>query len=191
MSKRLLKLEVHEDNDLRNKTVEHVWPDIWARWKWEHLDCLTIAPSKEHVGLLKDLSSLLVEPFGIVYVLNDSRVDDYGNGRYQAEQELTKQELFEFLDRYERFIEQDARHHVVVVSPDLGSQINCHSDQLLVVYGSTEDMIPILDRRGMREVEHPPFLEACAYNFHPEFDADQLQLLSEREWQFTPVEQEW
>jgi len=79
---RIMKAHKFSDQVLPG-AASYVYPNVWAVGKTAGPERLVIAPSFDQVGLMIELSRILPEPFGILYVLLVSRCGNEPS-RYQS-----------------------------------------------------------------------------------------------------------
>ncbi len=107
----------------------------------------------------------------MLYVLVVLR--DYGEpGRYQSPEPLSKLDLLEFLNRFEKFLESDGRHHLWVKSigePDL---LVYDRHNLIYAYGSLEKFQAILTTEGLAETPSIKIPSPHVHYYNQKYDAD-------------------
>src|SRR3954463_11875260 len=88
----------------------YAYPNVYELQQTSGPQRLRLAPASDHIGLLRDLTSILPGPFSILYVLTLSRRDEAKPGRYQSPQPVETVILHSFLEEYRAFLEGDGRH---------------------------------------------------------------------------------
>jgi hypothetical protein len=146
---------------------------------------LVIAPASDQVNLLRELSRLTQEPFGILYVLVISRLDSQ-EARYQCPEPLTRTQMEAFLFEFHDFFESDARHHVWITSlPDKATLVY-DNHNLIYAYGPLQRFAGVLRQQGLKEIRIT-VPSPHAHRYHPEFDASEAEVLSYWKWKTFPL----
>jgi hypothetical protein len=126
------------------------------------------------------------ELFYLLYVLVVTR-DHSKPGRYQSPEPVSKQDLFEFLNRFEKFLESDGRHHLWVKSiggPDL---LVYDRHNVIYAYGSLDKFKRILTTAGLAETTSIKIPDPHVHYYNQEYDADCRTLLKYWNWQHFPL----
>lgn len=173
-------------NEQDPTTVERFfYPNIWNLQKTSGPERLIIAPASGHIELITELTRILPEPFGILYVLVVPRGGN-DEGRYQNAQPASRSEMETFLSSFSDFFENDARHHIWLAS--MPNQVTLVYDRhnVIYAYGELERFKQILLAKGLtqRQVSFPV---PHAHYYHPRFDAEESRVLSYMEWQKFPL----
>jgi hypothetical protein len=146
---------------------------------------LVIGPADAHIDLLAKLAECLPEPLRILYVLVVPRSEDAAAARYEAPDELSRQDLCLFLREFSEFLEFDGRHHLWVVNPDHGT-IVYDRHNILYAYGPLDCFTGTLDAQGLRrgqvDVPGPHW-----HRYHREYDEMQRRLLGRWAWSEKPL----
>jgi hypothetical protein len=162
------------------------YPNVWSREKTTGPERLVIAPSSDHVSLMIELSSVMNDPFGILYVLVVPR--GYGDAaRYQSSEPVVRQSAIAFLTRFEKFFEGDGRHHLWLASISNSDQLVYDKHNVIYAYGNLPVFEELLDRRGMEMVDEVRFPSPHIHNYYPEFDEEERNLLRYWEWKQLPL----
>ena len=175
--------------DSSSREVPYEYADQWAIGQTTGPGRLVIAPRGRHVALLRSLSAVMAEPFYLLYVLVVAT--DYGEpGRYQSSELLSKQDLLEFLNRFEQFLESDGRHHLWVKSigePDL---LVYDRHNVIYAYGALDGFKTILTREGLTESPKIKVPSPHVHYYIQEYDADCRALLESSNWEHSPLREQ-
>jgi hypothetical protein len=161
--------------------------NVWAREKTTGPERLVIAPSSNHVSLMIELSSVMAEPFGFLYVLTVPR----GKGvaaRYQSAEPVTRQDAIEFLSRFKQFFEGDGRHHLWLASLSNSDLLVYNKHNVIYAYGQLPAFEEVLIRREMEKVDDLRFPSPHIHNYNSEFDEDERDLLRYWKWKQFPLQ---
>jgi hypothetical protein len=165
---------------------EFHYPDHFSLQEISGMKRLVVGPSTDHVGLILEFSDFLSEPFRILYVLVEPvGVKEEDMGRFELENQLSREDMRAFFERFRDFFEADARHHVWLASPTGTIVYDQHN--VLYAYGPVLDFEKVLLARGLTpgDVAFPfPHL----HRFHPDMDPMLNQLLQEYEWRWYPLD---
>jgi hypothetical protein len=167
------------------ETVPFSYPDIWDVEETPAYERLVIAPSSNQIDLLLELTRILPEPFGILYVLIVSRANR-GIGRYQNPQPASRTEMESFLKDFQHFFENDARHHIWIASLPGSSTLVYDNHNVIYAYGELEKFKRVLDARALSRGE-VMFPVPHTHNYNPMFDAEENRVLSYWEWKQFPL----
>ena len=138
--------------------------------------------------LIQRLSTLLPEPFYVLYVLHTPRGEGEP-GRYQST-ELSREDLDRFLTRYRLFFAGDARHDLWVYSPGSGRTLVWDRHNMLFAEGERlDDVIAALGEQGFEEGVVQP-LANHVHHYRPEYDGDAASLLAAFDWHRKPLRPE-
>ena len=167
----------------------HRYPNVWARQSFDWGERLIIAPSGGHVGLMLSLASLLSEPLGVLWVLVLSRRSEHEPGRYQSPI-LDRTQLLEFLGTFGSFIENDARHHLWIVSIEAGERLIYDNHNVIYAYGRLDEFEAVLAEAGLTRVEDVRFPDPHAHHYHAEYDAEEVRIMDWWDWARSPLVEE-
>lgn len=143
-------------------------------------DRLVIGPSANQIALLLELTQILSEPFGILYVLLISRRGNQ-RARYQCPNPCTRIEMESFLRAFGDYFESDGRHHVWISSlPDSATLVYDQHD-VIYAYGPLRQFEKILKRKGF-EAGVVSFPSPHRHNYNPENDAAEERLFEYWNW---------
>ena len=146
---------------------------------------IVLGPAAAHVNLLSELANCLPEPFYLLYVLVVPRSDVYKAARYEAPDELSRQQVADFLFEFKEYLEFDGRHHLWIANPDHGT-IVYDRHNILYGYGPLDCYAKAALSQGLQpgKVEVPgPHWHA----YHHEYDGAQDRLLSKWDWLEKPL----
>lgn len=163
------------------------YSNTWALEKTTGPSRLVIAPSDEHVDLMLALSTVMNEPFGILYVLVVPREQGKA-GRYQSPQPLSRADLSSFLLQFRGFLENDARHHLWIASVDKTASLIYDNHNVLYGYGPLDSFKTILNARGFSEAEKVNFPSPHAHHYNANFDQQEIKLLEYQQWKVFPLQ---
>jgi len=165
--------------------VAHIWPDVWSVEKTTGPKRLVAAPSSGHVDLLIELSRVLPEPFGILYVLMTPRMG-HQCGRYQCPEPIDRATVGSFLHQFEEYFENDGRHHVWLTSLPREDTIVYDNHNVIYAYGPLRKYRKIIKARGLKKgstrfpVPHVHCYNDC-------YDADEDRVMSYWEWRWSAL----
>jgi hypothetical protein len=169
-----------------SREIPHVYPDSWAMERTGDQDRLVITQAVHQVKLVRDLSQVMHEPFGILYVLVVPR-GAHEAGRYQSPTPVSRQDLLNFLNRFEHFLESDGRHILWVASigePDL---LVYDRHNMIYSYGRLEHFKKILETKAIAETPQVKIPSPHVHYYHEEFDENENQLLRYWDWKRSPL----
>lgn len=137
------------------------------------------------MSLLSKLATCLPEPYRVLYVLVVPRSSVHDAARYEAPDELSREELSDFLTEFAEYLEFDGRHHLWIASPDHGT-IVYDRHNILYGYGPLDCFTKVaLSERLVRGKVNVPGPHWHAY--HPEYDRLQNRLLRRWNWVQNPL----
>ncbi len=163
------------------------YPDIWAVQKTTGPDRLVIAPSRNHVSLLRGLSEVMNEPFWLLYVLSVTR-DESEPGRYQSPEPLGRHRLSEFLATYTSFLESDARHELWIHSVDTDDLLVYDKHNVIYAYGQLRRFRSILEQSAMIERAEVKIPVPHVHHYNVQFDEENRSLLRYLAWKHFPLQ---
>ncbi|MEZ5424722.1 MAG: hypothetical protein R2747_00530 [Pyrinomonadaceae bacterium] len=161
------------------------YPDIWNLEKTSGPERLIIAPAAGQIDLIIELSRILPEPFGILYVLVVPRGGNEA-GRYQSAQPAGRAVMEGFLMNFRDFFENDARHHIWVASLSGKATLVYDNHNVIYGYGELEKFKEILTAKGLTQSE-VRFPEPHVHNYNPKFDEEESRILSCAPWKKFPL----
>lgn len=164
--------------------IPHDWGNVFFRERMsDGNDRLKIGVSENQTALIRELSSVLEAPFGLLYVSIVPQ-GSASRGRFQAPDAFSRESLDDFLERYGTAFDQDGRHALWIHSPD--GQLVFTPHDIIYAYGPLERFLEILAGAGFRAggVAIP-----CphVHRYHHQFDEVVTDLLDSREWQMFPL----
>lgn len=164
----------------------HVYGNTWAFHSAKGIDRLIIAPEKNHVQLLIDLSMGWSGPRYLLYVLAYSRLGRHLPARYQSRPTLQHADVERFCSGFRNYLESDGRHHLWVGSVDNVGTVAYDNHNLIYAYGNLDAYKSVLAERGFKEGDCS-IPENHAHNFHPANDYYEDKVMS-REWAGCPLQ---
>ena len=162
------------------------YSDTFALEQTSGPERLVIAPAGRHVLLLRDLLSVMPEPFGILYVLVVPRAHGEA-GRYQIANPASRSEVESFLHTFQDFLEQDARHHIWIASTTTSDLVVYDNHNVIYAYGRLPEFVQCLVKRGLKKEEVVRFPSPHAHKYNAIFDQDQERVLNYWEWERFPL----
>lgn len=165
--------------------VPFVYPNVWKQGKTTGPDRLVIASASGQIDLIRKLTAVLPEPFGILYVLLVPRSGGE-EGRYQSPKPFTRDELEAFLTQFQEFFERDARHNLWIRSLPASSTLVYDNHNVTYAYGQLKDFKSVLAQQGLQEGE-VHFPDPHSHNYNVEFDQAERDVMSYSEWLHSPL----
>lgn len=146
------------------------------------------APSDRHLDLLLSVGATFAPPLRFRYVLLVA-LDRWKEGRYTHRQLLSLQSLSELLLPYADFLEQDARHHIIVETESGSDGIIYDQHNFLYVYGDGDSLAnkELISRFKEGHAEMP---SPHSHHYHEEFDRGLLDLLGADVWDYSELTEE-
>ena len=167
------------------ETVPFFYSNIWNVEQTPAYERLVIAPSSSQIDLLLELTRVLPEPFGILYVLIASRAN-HERGRYQNPQPISRIEMESFLKDFRSFLEKDARHHVWVASLPGSATLVYDNHNVIYAYGPLQKFKRVLAAQAFSQGK-VTFPVPHTHNYNPMFDAEENRVLSYWQWKQFPL----
>lgn len=165
----------------------HLHGNTWMLHKINGVDRLIIAPERNHVQLLTDLSKSWSGKRYLLYVLVHSRLGRHMPARYQSRPNLEHADVEKFGAAFRSYLETDGRHHLWVGSVDSpGVSVVYDHHNLIYAYGDLDTYKAKLIERGFSEGQHV-IPEHHAHNFHPANDYYEDKVMG-REWAPCPLQ---
>ncbi len=172
--------------DINDETVPYVYPDVWQKQQTTGPERIVFAPASGQTDLIIELTRLLPEPFGILYVLLVPRTGENEPSRYQSGQPCDRNELEAFLNQFRDFFECDGRHHLRIMSLSGQAQIIYDNHNLIYAYGPLDMFVSAAEANGLTQgaaiIPSPH-----AHHYNAPFDADERALLNYWEWLWFPL----
>ncbi|MBL9174829.1 MAG: hypothetical protein JNL10_14925 [Verrucomicrobiales bacterium] len=174
-----------------NEWVPHQYPKVFVQEKTTGPDRLKIAASEGGSRVLLELASVLQEPFGVLYVLMVPRGGS-PKGRHQSPC-MNRAEVLALFDRFERFWDEDGRHHVWLYSEPGQATLVYDQHNVVFAYGPLGDFRPVLKDLGYSDAPELSFPSPHAHQYHQEFDEAERTLVSLPGWRCSPLDpgDEW
>jgi hypothetical protein len=164
---------------------KYSYTNLWDIQKKNGSERLIIAPTSGHVDLIIELSQILPEPFGILYILVVPRGGNEG-GRYENAQPASRSEMEAFLHSFRDFFENDARHHIWIASMPGKAMLVYDNHNVIYAYGEIQKYKQVLVSKGMTQGRVSfPVLHGHFYNQN--YDTEETRVLSCMEWKQFPL----
>ena len=148
---------------------------------------LKVGLRKRQASVLKALAALLKPPCQLLYVLHTAR-GDTPLGRYESP-DVNRAQVEEFIDRFGRFIEEDARHDLWIHS-ESGDTIILDRYNMMYAYGALDRFRPVLKKFSVVEVAAwaaPSVPYPHALHYHEQWDVAANDLLEAMPWIRKPL----
>lgn len=179
-------LPMNTDANFNSENVSQFsYSNVWQFEQFAATSRLIIAPSANHFEVLLELTKILSEPFGILYVLVVSRCNNFA-GRYQCPAPINRKDLEKFLYEFQNYLEGDARHNIWIASLSQQSTVVYDRHNLIYAYGALEKFKKVIENKGFNEgkVEIPtPHI----HNYNPKFDGDEIAVMNYWQWKQFPL----
>jgi hypothetical protein len=167
--------------------VPHDYAHVYSVEHTKGPDRLCIAVGNEGTRILLRLSEVLRDPFFVLYLLLIPRASGEGNeGRYQSPS-MIRPEAVAFFQRFSRFLDEDARHHIWLHSQNDNATLIYDRHNVIFAYGPLKDYQRILAEERYSETESVSFPAPHGHNYHVEFDADERALIANEQWTRSPL----
>lgn len=167
--------------------VEFLYDDVFEPQLERDPQRLLIAPSQNHIELIRRLSRELPPPYTILYILVAPQSDAMA-GRYML-CEQSPETLNELLVANREFFEGDARHHLWIGSETDGSLLVYDQHNVIYAYGQIEQFSAILRAQGL----HPSRVQfpfPHTHHFRSQLTHFENELLDAYHWKWNPLEDE-
>ena len=164
----------------------HLHGKTWTLHSHEGVDRLIIAPERNHVQLLLDLSKHWTGKRYLLYVLVHSRLGTHMPARYQSRPNLEHADVEKFCSGFRGYLESDGRHHIWVGSVDNIGTVAYDHHNLVYAYGNLDAYKSCLADAGFTEGPYS-IPEHHAHNFHPANDYYEDKIMS-RQWVACPLQ---
>ena len=174
---------VQDEQDTNIKRFS--FPNLWNVEKASETERLIIAPASGHIDLIIELSRILPEPFGILYILSVPRGGN-DEGRYQSSAPASRSVMEAFLNDFRDFFENDARHHIWIASLPSNAMLVYDKHNVIYAYGELEKFKQILVAKGLMQGD-VSFPVPHVHSYNPKFDAEEAKILSYAEWKKFPL----
>ena len=168
-------------------TTEHTWKNEYAFQRTTGPDRLIITAEKNQTRLIYNLITAAADKFDLLYILLISRT---GNkpGRYQSPEPLSKNELREFLNKYENYLETDGRHHLWISSAETDDLIVYDHHNVLYAYGPVKTYSDILDQNSFKKTDTILFPVPHTHQYNRENDEEENDMIHNNEWRYFELE---
>jgi hypothetical protein len=163
--------------------------NIYIEQDFDDFKRLVIWATEESMKYLQELLNETKGPYGIMYILRNSRCDNE-EARYSVSG-VELEQVCGFLNKFEDFFEQDSRHRIVI--RDFSEELTYflyNEENLLLAYGDTEKFKNILNKYGFKAYDKAFGLpDPHMHLYHEEFDEAEKEVLNYFEWIKTPLEE--
>lgn len=176
---------LHKFTDIHD--TPHVYQDTYERSTTTGPDRLVIAPASNHVELLCLLLGLMPGPFRFLYILVVSRTLT-PEGRYELDQDLSREEMTTLLMEHREFFEADGRHTLFIGSQADNAMLVYDRHNVIYAYGDLDKYSQLLVQSGFRS-EDVRFPVPHAHHYHDEMDDEETRLLRGRSWIQYPLKE--
>ena len=148
---------------------------------------LMVTPDKGHVKMTLILlaGENKNHSYSIAYFLLESCQKAWG--KYQSAKALSWDELENFCKKYTDYLETDARHNFGIRDNETKDTVIYDNHNVLYVFGNMEEKIEILENNGYKKVDKIVVPKPHSHFFYDENDDNELELIKNNEWIFTPV----
>jgi hypothetical protein len=174
-------------NEQDTNVKQFFYPNLWNIEKTSGPERLIIAPASGYIDLMIELTRILPEPFGILYILAVPRGGNDG-GRYQNAQPASRVEMEAFLKSFRDFFESDARHHIWTVSLPSNAMLVYDNHNVIYAYGELENFKQVLLAKDLKRGD-VSFPVPHMHNYNPKFDAEETRVLEYAEWKKFPLQE--
>jgi hypothetical protein len=179
----MFKLGYHKNNKLE----KYNYSDVYNIEQNSSYERIIIGLAQGHINTVLELTSVLSEPFYMLYVLHTPRIDNEP-GRYQSES-LTYDEISTLLNRFKDFFENDPRHDLWIHSPATNTTIVYDRHNRIYLYGFTDKHIHIIEEMGLKK-EAINIPSPHVHNYNAQHDIFESKLINEFEWKRTSLRDE-
>jgi hypothetical protein len=159
--------------------------NVFSREVVRGVSRLRIALDDAHGRCLWALTSLLIGPFQLLYVLHTTRTDA-ALGRYESPV-LNVEAVEAFLDRFARFLSEDSRHDLWIRSHGDDATIIFDRHNLIYAYGPLDAFESRLRHLGVRAGSPPSIPDPHVHHYHAERDGDERAVLQAFDWVVKPL----
>ncbi len=171
-----------------NGEAEHKYKNTFSHETYPEWSRVVIAPEKNQISLMLDISKQWEGPLGILYVLEISRLG-YTPGRYQCPEPCSFESLELFTYTFQKFFEGDGRHHIWFMDCATGAQLVYDHHNLIYSYKNDQDVISFLKQKSFSEGSTMiPSPHHHCYNKN--FDNCEDKIMEYFEWKYFPLQQE-
>jgi len=158
---------------------------VFSREQVAGVDRLRIGFDDAADGCILALSSELAGPFQLLYVLHTTRTGA-AVGRYESP-ELGFADVDAFLRAFGRFVAEDGRHDLWIVSHDEPATIVLDRHNIIYAYGPLELFERKLLELGAVRGEAPDTNRVHAHHYHAEWDEAERAVVGYGEWKIHPL----
>lgn len=158
---------------------------VFSRERVAEVDRLRIGYDDAPDGCVLALASVLTGPFHLLYVLHTTRTGAT-LGRYESP-ESSREDIDAFFRAFGRFIAEDARHDVWILSQGERATIVLDRHNIIYAYGPLDLYERALLQIGAAEGEAPDTDRVHAHHYHAEWDDAEREVLGYGEWRVHPL----
>jgi len=159
--------------------------DVFIRDVVRGVERLTIAVDHESARCVRLLFSRLTGPFQLLYVLHTTRTGA-DLGRYESP-ELSAHEVESFLNKFGRFLSEDARHDFWIRSHGDDATIVLDRHDLIYAYGPVEKFESALKHVCTRTETSPLIPAPHLHHYRAEWDNAERLVLKAFDWLVSPL----
>lgn len=145
---------------------------------------LVVSTNESAVDLIIDIASTFQGELGILYILVVPRMGE--QGRYQSPSLYSIEEIKEFLNKYNDYLEQDGRHHLWIASPKSREMIVYDRHDIMYVYSDNYKIKEQLESKGF-VYEETIIPSPHDHYYHEEFDSIEIDLFNHFDWIKSPL----
>lgn len=179
----MFKLGFYTNDELQ----EYYYSNIYNVEQNSNYKRLVIGLNKRHIDTILDFTSVLSEPFYLLYVLHTPRTGNE-SGRYQSGA-FAFEEISKLLNQFKNFFENDARHDMWIHSPKTNTTIVYDRHNCIYLYGFTKEHMHIIEKKDLKK-EPVNIPIPHVHNYNTEYDSAESKFLNEYQWNITPLHDE-
>ncbi|HET9832249.1 MAG TPA: hypothetical protein VFP91_11085 [Vicinamibacterales bacterium] len=159
--------------------------DVFIRDVIRGVERLTIAVDHESARCVQLLFSCLTGPSQLLYVLHTTRTGA-DLGRYESP-ELSAHEVQAFLNKFGRFLSEDARHDFWIRSHGDDATVVLDRHNFIYAYGPLDKFESALKNVCIRTETAPVIPASHVHHYHPEWDNAERLVLKTFDWLVSPL----
>lgn len=159
--------------------------NVFSREIVRGVERLTIALDDGHDRCLRALTNQVMGPFRLLYVLHTTRTGAE-LGRYESP-ELTAEAVRAFLERFGRFLSEDARQDFWIRSHGDDATIVFDRHNLIYAYGPLDAFESVLRGLGVKAGAPASIPDPHVHHYHAERDDDERAVLQAFDWHVKPL----
>jgi|SRR5271166_4901219 len=169
--------------------TEFQYSNCWALEKTSGPERLVIAPAGGYTTVIEQLTTVMKEPYFVLYVLVIPRNGTAERGRYQSPSPISSEELHSFLRQFQGFFENDGRHHLWIGSADESALLVYDRHNVVYAYGPIEPFAKVLEASGLCKTDVIRFPDPHVHHYNAEFDEEEKRLLAFWPWKAFPLQE--